>query len=111
MAHTITTAQGRVIDVAAVTAGSMYPVLHIHTSALTGAQAYAIFSDPAETSVLDEARDVTVEVPMADGSTERQTATEHHVYRNYTSLHSVGPSPFVSGALLVWLNLDQPKEE
>ena len=60
MAHTITTATGRVIDVAGVTAGRQYPVLHINTHALTGAEAYAIFSDPAETAVLDEARDVIV---------------------------------------------------
>ena len=111
MAHTITTATGRVIDVEGVTAGRQYPVLHINTRALTGAEAYAIFSDPAETAVLDEARDVTVETTKEDGSTERQTAVKHTVYRNYTNLYSVGPSPFYDGALLIWLNYAMPKEE
>lgn len=110
MAHTITTATGRVIDVAGVTAGRQYPVLHINTSALTGAEAYAVFSDPAETAVLDEARDVIVEQRQEDGSTERQPATEHHVYRNYTNLYSVGPSPFYDGALLIWLTYAMPEE-
>lgn len=110
MAHTITTATGRVIDVETVTAGSMYPVLHIHTKALSGAEAYAIFSDPSETAVLDEAQDITVRIPLQDGTTETQNATEHRVYRNYTNLYSVGPSPFVDGALLIWLNLAQPRE-
>lgn len=111
MAHTITTATGRVIDVEAVTAGRQYPVLHINTKALSGAEAYAIFSDPAETAVLDEARDVTVETTKEDGSTERQTAVEHTVYRNFTNLYSVGPSPYMGDALLIWLNYSMPKEE
>ena len=111
MAHTITTATGRVIDVAGVTAGRQYPVLHINTRALTGAEAYAVFSDPAETAVLDEARDVIVEQQKEDGSTEEQTATEHRVYRNFTNLYSVGPSPYMGDALLIWLNYSIPKEE
>lgn len=110
MAHTLTTATGRMIDVEAVTAGAMYPVLHIHTKDLPGAEAYTLFSDPDETVLLDEAQDVTVSVPLEDGTVESQNAVEHHVYRNYTSLYSVGPSPFVEGALLIWLNLAPPKE-
>ena len=42
---------------------------------------------------------------------QRQTATEHRVYRNFTNLYSVGPSPFYDGALLIWLNYATPKEE
>ena len=54
---------------------------------------------------------MTVETTKEDGSTERQTAVKHTVYRNFTNLYSVGPSPYMEDALLIWLNYAMPKEE
>lgn len=81
------TGKGTKINCDAVTPGSVYPVLHIHTPALTFAEAGAIFSDPeqtAELTVMDE-----------DAVT---------VYTGFTVLYSVQQSPFISGDLLIWLN-------
>lgn len=104
MSLTITTATGRVIDCDAVTLGRAYPVLHIHTHALSRVESTQIFDDPLETAVLTETRDVLVDVELEGGATERRPAQETRVYRGWTDLHSVERSPFVDGALLIWLN-------
>lgn len=88
---TITTKKGIVIACDAVTPGAQYPVLHIHTHALSGADAFSIFSDPEQTEELTETRAV-------DGKEETR------VFTGFTALYSVGKSPFISGALLIWLN-------
>jgi len=111
MAYFITTAAGRVIDVEAVTPGAQYPVLHIHTTALTGAQAYAVFSDPAETREITEEKDVLQPVTNADGTQAPEIVHRTRVFRDFTQLHSVGPSPFYKGALLIWLNKPAEEEE
>lgn len=103
MAIHIKTATGKEYECADVTAGNLYPVLHIHTNALTGAEAYTIFSDPAETETLEEIKDIVI-VETDEAGEERKTAAQRHrVYEGFTQLYSVGPSPLIPGCLLIWL--------
>lgn len=99
----IQTASGKVFPVDAVTPGSLYPVLHIHTSSLSGAEAYSVFSDPAETAVLEEIRDVEVIGTDERGKETKTQAQRHRRFTGFTNLYSVGPSPLVPGAILIWL--------
>lgn len=90
---TLITATGREIMCDAIVEATLYPVLHIHTHELTGAEAWTLFSNPAETVILRKIEN------------EKET-----VYRDYTYLQSVQQSPFIAGDLLIWLN-HQSNEE
>lgn len=103
MAIYIKTATGKEYECEAVTAGTLYPVLHIHTNALTGAEAYTVFSDPNETSVLEEIKDVVIVETDENGEEQKVEAQRHRYYEGFTQLYSVGPSPLIPGCLLVWL--------
>lgn len=105
MAITLTTKKGTVVECEAVTAGRRFPVLHILTRTLTGGRAYDIFSDPEETEELTAVSEETVIGDDGEKTTERLVK----VYRGYTDLYSVGPSPYAGGELLIWLN--RPPEE
>ena len=103
MALYIKTATGKVYECEAVTPGSMYPVLHIHTKALTGAEAYTVFSDPEETEELEEIKDVVIVETDENGEEQRTEAQRHRKFTGFTQLYSVGPSPFIPDAILIWL--------
>lgn len=90
----IITATGKEIECDAVIAATMYPVLHIHTHSITGAEAWEIFSNPEETKVLKKYED-------GKGA---------GVYKGYTTLQSVQRSPFIDGDILIWLNLNLSPE-
>lgn len=90
---TLITNSGREIPCDAIVPASQYPVLHIHTHAIGGAEAWTIFSDPAETCRLIRRDD--------DGET---------VFTGFTRLYSVQSSPFVPGDILIWLNYDMPAQ-
>lgn len=114
MAITITTATGRVIPCESIVLGRAYPVLHIHTKALTGADAYTIFSDPGETATLEETVDVVLVEPDENGEEREIDAQRHRRFTGFTRLYSVGPSPLVDDSLLIWLNrpaVDADEEE
>lgn len=103
MALYLTTATGKTYECDAITPGSLYPVLNIHTHALTGAEAYTVFSDPAETETLEETKDVVMIEEDDNGEEKRQEMQRHRLFKGFTQLYSIGPSPLVPGALLIWL--------
>lgn len=99
----IITATGKAYECEAVTPGSVYPVLHIHTRALSGAEAYTVFSDPQETAVLEEIKDVVIATTDENGTEQKTAAERHRLFEGFTQLYSVGPSPLIPDCLLIWL--------
>lgn len=90
---TITTNTGKTIECDSIVQGREYPVLHIHTHAISGAEAWAIFSDPNETRRM-----------------VRREDSDERTLINYSRLYSVQVSPFVPGDILIWLNMESTQD-
>ena len=115
------------IEADSVAKGVSFPVLHIHTHAITPVQAFEIFTpeNTQEITVLDwyylrvdsldggetyyertgqESFEVTLDTEM---NPEKQyfikVAKEPAVYHDFTELYAVQKSPLVEGDILIWL--------
>ena len=88
----IKTATGKEIECDSVVQGQQFSsTLHIHTHAITPIEAYQIFGDQMETTVL---------IVEAEGSEPRR-------FDGYTDIYSVQKSPFYQNfknEILMWLN-------
>lgn len=86
---TVKTNTGREIVADLVIRGDQYAVLHIYTHSITPIEAYKIFGDPEETSVLyvyEEGKDT-------------------RIYRDFTEVYSVQKGGLITGPgeILIWL--------
>lgn len=90
------TATEKEIECDSVVVGQQFSnCMHIHTHSITPIEAYQIFGDPNESSLLTVIKD-----------------DETKVYKYYTEVYSVQKSPFYKdeNEILIWLNQKFPEE-
>lgn len=94
------TKSGRRIACEGVMKGRQFDVLHIYTHAITPIEAYTIFGNPEESSIL------VVEETINDETTTR-------TYRGYTSIFSVSQATLYiqPGEIRIWLQKPYDPDE
>lgn len=104
------TATGQELLCDSVTRGQAYPYLYIHTAALSWAEAQALFTDPAELTVLTAVERFTFPA-QTDKGEETVEAEQTKTYRGWTELYCIQRSPLFDdpAELMIWLR--RPEEE